>query len=141
MKYDSIEMGFILEHVDDPELILARYKNFISETGSIFIAVPNAKSLHRVIGEKAGLVGDIYKLSECDLQLGHKRYFDLNSLEELVHRAGLKIVDKKGLMLKPITGLQIKKLGWQQNIIDALLEIGLDYPEIANCIYIEAKLK
>jgi 2-polyprenyl-3-methyl-5-hydroxy-6-metoxy-1,4-benzoquinol methylase len=141
VKYDSIEMGFILEHVDNPALILNRYKNFIIETGSIFIAVPNAKSLHRIIGEKAGLLDNLYKLSEYDLQLGHKRYFDLNSLEELIQSVGLKIVDKKGLMIKPITGEQIKKLGWQQNIIDALFEIGFDYPEIANCIYIEAKLK
>lgn len=139
-KYDSIEMGFILEHVDDPKLIIDKYKNYINKNGSIFIAVPNAKSLHRIIGNKAGLLNDMYMLSEYDLQLGHKRYFDLNSIEELLIKSGLQIVDKKGLMLKPITGDQIKKLGWQQNVIDALLEIGLNYPEISNCIYIEAKL-
>ncbi|MDW8301630.1 MAG: methyltransferase domain-containing protein [Bacteroidia bacterium] len=138
-KYDAIEMGFILEHVDDPQFILNRFKDFLTENGMIFIAVPNARSLHRLIGHYADLLPNIYELSQYDLQLGHKRYFDLPHIEDLVNSCGLKIITKKGLMLKPITGEQIKKLGWGDNIISALMIIGESYPEIANCIYIEAQ--
>ena len=136
-KYDAIDMGFVLEHVDNPELIINRFKNFLSPNGIIFISVPNAKSLHRLIGHKAGLLKDMYKLSDYDLQLGHKRYFDLDSLTQLVTSCGLKTVTKKGLMLKPITGNQIETLNWDKSIIDALMDIGEDYPEISNCMYIE----
>ena len=40
------------------------------------IVVPNARSLHRLIGERAGLIDDLYRLSEHDLAVGHRRYFD-----------------------------------------------------------------
>jgi 2-polyprenyl-3-methyl-5-hydroxy-6-metoxy-1,4-benzoquinol methylase len=136
-KYDAIEMGFVLEHVDNPQLIINRFKKFLTPDGIIFISVPNAKSLHRLIGNKAGLLQNIHELSDYDLQLGHKRYFDLDILTQLISSCGLKVISKKGLMLKPITGKQIETLNWDSKIIDALMDIGEDYPEISNCIYIE----
>jgi len=138
-KYDAIEMGFVLEHVDDPKLIVSKFSKFLNENGVIFISVPNARSLHRLIGYHAGLLSDLYKLSEYDLQLGHKRYFDLEKIENLITSCGIKIITKKGLMLKPITGDQIKQLGWNKNIISSLMIIGENYPEISNCIYIECQ--
>jgi SAM-dependent methyltransferase len=136
-KYDAIEMGFVLEHVDNPQLIINRFKEFLNPDGVIFISVPNAKSLHRLIGNKAGLLQNMYELSDYDLQLGHKRYFDLDILIQLILSCGLKVISKKGLMLKPITGKQIETLNWDATIIDALMDIGEEYPEISNCIYIE----
>ena len=138
-KFDAIEMGFVLEHVDDPFVIIDRFKNFLSENGIMFISVPNAKSLHRLIGHEAGLLDDMYKLSPADLELGHKRYFDIEKISALIDRCDLKIESKKGLMLKPITGAQIAALGWGQNIISALMKVGENYPEISNCMYLEVK--
>jgi len=142
LKFDRIEMGFILEHVDDPLFILKKYKEYLSPNGIIHIAVPNARSLHRLIGYKAGLLDDIYKLSEYDLMLGHKRYYDIDTIKDQIINAGLKILDIKGLMLKPITADQMNKIGFfeNENIIKALVEIGEHYPEIANCIYLKASL-
>jgi SAM-dependent methyltransferase len=139
-KFDAIEMGFVLEHVDDPLLILKRFKSFLNPGGTIFVSVPNARSLHRLIGHKAGLLNNMYSLSNHDLELGHKRYFDLDTISSNIEDAGYRIVKSKGLMLKPITGDQINQLKWDNNIISALMEIGLDYPEIANCMYLEAKI-
>lgn len=135
--YDAIEMGFVLEHVDDPKLVINRFKKFLKEDGTMFISVPNAKSLHRLIGHKAGLLDDMYKLSPQDMQLGHKRYFDLDILCDLVDSCNMKVTTKKGLMLKPVTGQQIQTLKWNDAIIESLMDIGEDYPEISNCIYIE----
>lgn len=139
-RCDVIEMGFVLEHVDDPELILKRFSKFLKPGGTLFVAVPNARSLHRLIGYEAGLLDNMYKLSPYDLQLGHKRYFDLNSITTLVLNSGYKIISRTGLMLKPITGAQIAKLNWDDSIIQALFKIGDDYPEIANCLLIEATI-
>ncbi len=137
-KYDAIEMGFVLEHVDDPIFLINHFKNFLNDDGVIFIAVPNSNSLHRQIGFEAGLLDDLKSLSKFDLQLGHKRFFDLKSLEDSIAKAGMRVLSKKGLLLKPITGEQIKLLGWSENIINALLQIGLRNPELSNSIYIEA---
>jgi SAM-dependent methyltransferase len=136
--FDAIEMGFVLEHVDDPELLVRKYSKHLTPGGILFIAVPNARSLHRIIGFEAGLLDDVYSLSDQDYELGHKRYFDLDSICQLIENAGLLITHRQGLMLKPITGAQINQLGWGENIIRALLTVGDGYPEIANCILIEA---
>jgi len=138
--FDIIEMGFILEHVDDPVLILKRFKKLLNKNGSIFIAVPNAKSLHRMLGYRAGLLDDIFKLSEYDLSLGHKRYFDLESITDLILKSDLKIIRTEGIFLKPFTTDQLKKIDLPAEIFRALYEMGQRYPEISNAILIEAEV-
>jgi 2-polyprenyl-3-methyl-5-hydroxy-6-metoxy-1,4-benzoquinol methylase len=139
-KYDIIEMGFVLEHVDDPQEIINKYKNFLTPNGKMYIAVPNANSLHRLIGFEAGLLSDVHNLSEYDLQLGHKRYFDMDILSKMIQNANLKITNKSGILLKPITTSQMKDLGWGENVINALLNLGEKFPEISNSILIEVGL-
>ncbi len=139
-QYDIIEMGFILEHVDDPGFILNKFKKFLKPGGTIFIGVPNARSLHRLIGFEAGLLDDLYKLSEYDIRFGHKRFFDIDSIKDLVTSAGYNICSVSGLLLKPITTAQMVQLGWKSNIYNALLKIGDSFPEISNSILIEAAL-
>ena len=49
-KFDLIVMGYILEHVDDPSIILTHFKKFLTPDGKVFVAVPNAKVLNQTIG-------------------------------------------------------------------------------------------
>ncbi len=140
-KYDVIEMGFVLEHVDDPALIIQKFKEFLAPNGKMFISVPNARSLHRQIGFEAGLMESMYQLSDYDRQLGHKRYFDLDQLSKMVIDADLQIDNTIGLLLKPITAGQIKQLNWDKNIVDALVKLGDQYPDLSNCFLIEASIK
>lgn len=135
---DAIEMGFVLEHVNDPALVLGRFAKMLRRGGTLFIAVPNARSLHRMIGHEAGLLDDVYQLSEYDLQYGHKRYFDMESLTKLVLAAGLMIRSVEGLYLKPLTTEQMKKLELPQEIYAGLCRLSVTLPEISNAIYIEA---
>jgi len=130
-KFDVIVMGFILEHVDDPFEIICRYKNYLSSGGKIFLAVPNAEVLNRRLGHLAGMLGDIETLSENDLLLGHKRYYTVNSLSAEVDRAGYQIDKMEGIYLKPFTTNQIISLNLSENVIRALCEVGVDYPELS----------
>lgn len=140
LKFDAIEMGFVLEHVEDPLLVLKKFSKYLKEDGTIFIAVPNARSLHRQVGYEAGLLDDIYSLSKEDLELGHKRYFDLESIIQLINESGLKIRKIEGIMLKPLTTSQINSLNLLKEVINALMKLSVNYPDISNSIYIEAQL-
>ena len=102
VKYDAIEMGFILEHVKDPDQILNHFKKFLAPDGRMFISVPNAKSLHRIIANKAGMLDDIYELSPQDHQLGHLHFFDLESITKKIENAGFEVMCSKGIFLKPL---------------------------------------
>jgi len=137
-KFDAIEIGFVLEHVDDPLLLIKQYTKFLKSSGTIFIAVPNARSLHRLIGHQAGILDNLYRLSDHDRALGHKRYFDQASLVKLIEESGLNIAVIEGLFLKPFSTAQLKSLELPKEVINALFHIGVKYPEISNAIYIEA---
>jgi len=139
-KFDAIEMGFVLEHVNDPAAIVQQFSKYLVPDGTMFIAVPNARSLHRLIGHEAGLLDNVYRLSPEDLQLGHQRYFDYTSLCKLVLDAGLKVVNTEGILLKPLTTGQLRSLNLPSAVVEGLLKVGVTLPTICNSMLVEARL-
>lgn len=136
-KYDNIVMGFILEHVENPDLIVEKYKKLLTPKGKIFIAVPNAESLHRQIGLHSGYMSDLKKLSDADLLLGHRRYYDKDELIQLAKKHHLKVLSMEGIFLKPLMTSQLQSLDLSQEIINGMLEMGKKYPELSNAILME----
>jgi SAM-dependent methyltransferase len=139
-RFDAIEMGFVLEHVDDPALIVRQFKTLLKPDGIIGMAVPNARSLHRLIGHEAGLLDDVFKLSEYDRALGHKRYFDLSSFRQLAETEGLVVRRARGIMLKPVTTAQLAALDLPAQVIRALYGVADSLPAISNALYLETSL-
>jgi SAM-dependent methyltransferase len=135
---DAVEMGFVLEHVADPAVLVSRYSGLLAKGGLLAIAVPNARSLHRLVGHRAGLLADLHQLSEHDLALGHRRYFDLDSLRGLIEGAGLRVQACEGIFLKCLTTAQLSRVGLEARVLEAFCEVGAAYPEIAYAIYVEA---
>lgn len=138
-RFDVIGMGFVLEHVNNPAAILHRYANFLAPGGSIFIAVPNAESLHRRFGAAAGLLPEMTALSAADISFGHQRYYTLASLRELVNSCNLEVAKVEGLFLKPVTTAQLQQLGLGARILQGMLQVGVDYPELCNSILLRAQ--
>ncbi len=137
-KFDVIVMGFVLEHVDDPIRILTHFRQFLAPKGKLFLTVPNAEVLNRKLGHIAGMLPDMQVLSDHDNLCGHKRYYTVQSLRDDVKKTGYRIRRLEGIYLKPFTTTQIKSLNFEQNVLDALCEVGIDYPEL--CCGILAQL-
>jgi SAM-dependent methyltransferase len=135
---DAVEMGFVLEHVDDPAAVLDRYARFLRPGGTMVVVVPNARALHRRFGHAAGLLDDLFRLSADDLLLGHKRYFDLASITALVAAAGLEVKRVEGVYLKCLTTAQLRALSLPPEVRRAFFTEGVDHPALCNAIYIEA---
>jgi 2-polyprenyl-3-methyl-5-hydroxy-6-metoxy-1,4-benzoquinol methylase len=138
--FDYIIMGFILEHVDDPQLILKRFRKFLSPKGKLYIAVPNGKSLNRRLGLAMGMIDDIYSLNQNDLALGHKRQYCMESLRRDVEVNGLRITHSEGIYLKPFPLAVLQGLESAEQNFQALMEVGIDFPELCVAILIEAEL-
>ena len=138
-KYDSIGMGFVLEHVEDPLLILKKYRDFLREGGSIFIGVPNAASLHRLLALEAGLIDDIRALSAQDIAFGHRRFFSNEDWHALFSEAGYTVERNEGLYLKPFTTKQIQSLNLNERVYSALGKLAMPYPSISNACFFELK--
>ncbi|MCX2717899.1 class I SAM-dependent methyltransferase [Helicobacter sp. MIT 21-1697] len=145
-KYDCIIMGHVLEHVESPQQILNLAKGWlkdcvdISSGGGIMLSlVPNSHSLHRQAAVKMGLLKSEDSMSEADIFHGHRRIYDLQSLQKEFLAAGLKIIDSGGYWLKPLSNAQIQAY-WDSQMILAFMELGEIYPQIAGDIYVVASL-
>ena len=140
-KFDTVVMCHVLEHVDNPVIVLKNVKRFVKKNGRIIINVPNAFSLHRQAGVLLGMLKDEHDLNESDLSVGHKRVYDINKLKEDIKNAGLKTIKTGGFLLKAFSNSQLKEV-FKKNPknIDAYIKLGEKYPEIAAEIYTICKI-
>ncbi len=139
-RFDVIVFGYILEHVDNPVLTLAHFRQFLAPGGQMFVTVPNAEVLNRRLGHLAGMLPDMQLLSEYDLQLGHKRYYTTDTLQNDIHEAGYTIKKLEGIYLKPLTTSQMISLNFDDNVIRAFCLAAIDYPELSCGILAELAL-
>lgn len=119
-------MSGILEHVEDPISVLKKYKKFVNENGYIVIVVPNAESIHRRVGKIMGIISDLHELTKQDIEVGHKRYYDLKMLRKDIIKSGLKIESVGGIFFKPLSNKQMEM--FNSKIIDAFYELGKQLP-------------
>lgn len=136
-KYDVIVLGHVLEHVMDPISILSRARTWLEPGGRIFAAVPNARSLHRQASVIMGLLVKEDELNAKDLHHGHRVVFNPESFRAIFMSAGLRIDVFGGYWLKPLSNSQIEE-AWTPSMIEAFMQLGERYPDIAGELYIVA---
>lgn len=137
-QFDNIILGHVLEHVQDPVDILARTKQWLKPgIGRLFAAVPNARSLHRQAAVVMGLLPRENALNEMDIHHGHRRVFDPELFRNCFLEAGLQIEISGGYWMKPVSNKQIED-HWTPQMLDAFMQLGERYPDIAGEIYIVA---
>lgn len=141
IPFDVIVMGFVLEHVDDPDLILSRYRAMLAPGGRTYVAVPNAKSLNRRLGLELGLIDDIYSLNANDLALGHQRQYCRQTLTSAVQRAGYRITHEEGIYLKPLPLGVLKTLEDFDANLQAMLKVGIDFPDLCVGLLMELEAR
>jgi 2-polyprenyl-3-methyl-5-hydroxy-6-metoxy-1,4-benzoquinol methylase len=102
-KFDLILALHVLEHVDEPAEILKIIKSWLTPSGKVIILVPNKNSLHRIFAKGMGIISNLDDLSSRDLQVGHKRVYDFDSLESDLEFSEFQIDEKKGFFLKTLS--------------------------------------
>jgi SAM-dependent methyltransferase len=141
LQFDVIIMGFVLEHVDDPKAILLQYRQFLKPGGKLYVTVPNVEALNKRIGYEMGLINDLFALGPGDIALGHKQLFSVNTLRELVNECGYRELSLEGLFLKPLTTSQLKALNLPSEAFNAMMRLGVNYPELSVGLLMELELK
>lgn len=137
--FDHVILGHVLEHVEQPALILDRVKSWLKPGGTLLCAVPNANSIHRQAAVRMGLIPTITTMSEKDIHHGHMRIYDSTSLQQEFLDAGFEITARGGYWLKPLPDSQLEAQ-WSEAQLDAFMRLGEDYPQIAAEIYLIASL-
>lgn len=126
-KFDYIFFLNVLEHVSDPVQSLNQLAALLNDEGSIFISVPNCMSLNRRAGYQMGLLKSYDTMAPKDVMVGHRRLYSKRMLEDHCDQAGLRIVELKGLYLKPLSEKQMLELG--DAVVRAFHLLGEDIPE------------
>lgn len=136
--FDTVILGHVLEHVDDPVGILKRVSSWLSETGVVLAAVPNARSLHRQAAVEMGILPNESALNKMDIHHGHRRVYNPETLRGDFLAAGFNIEVFGGYWIKPLSNSQIED-AWTPEMVRAFLKLGERYPDIAAEIYVVAK--
>lgn len=122
--YENIVMNNVLEHVEDPQVVLKAVRSWLAPGGAACIAVPNVFSLHRQIGVIMGLLAEEHQLNDTDRRNGHRRVYDTGSFRHEFEAAGLHIEASGGYWLKMISDRQMQDGGWSEELLDACLVLG-----------------
>jgi trans-aconitate methyltransferase len=134
--YSDVLLVCGLEHVEDPVGILRRARTWLEPGGRLHVIVPNADSLHRMVGVELGVLPDRTSLSHSDLRIGHRRVYTLDRLLGDVRAADLDVVTWEGIFLKVLSNAQM--LGWDQALVEALHRVGRRFPAHCAELYVLA---
>lgn len=137
IMFDDILMTSVLEHVKDPVEIMNHFRSFLKPTGSLHITVPNAMSIHRMLGKEMGMLEHETSLNAYDIKVGHQRVYTIELLTHHVIRAGFRVVDQGGIVLKVLSNSQMSILidTYGGELTDGLFNVGQRLPELAAEIY------
>ena len=140
-RYDNIILTHVLEHLDDPVLILRRINDeWLAEGGRFFLVCPNANAPSRQIAVKMGLITHNSAVTPAEAEHGHRSTYSLDTLERDAIKGGLKIVYRSGIFFKALANFQWDRL-LQTDIIskeylDGCYKLGQHYPDLCSSIFL-----
>jgi 2-polyprenyl-3-methyl-5-hydroxy-6-metoxy-1,4-benzoquinol methylase len=139
-RYDAIFLMHTLEHLDDPVGVLARVRGWLSDTGRLFLVVPNANAPSRQIAVKMGLISHNSAVTEGEALHGHRCTYTFDTLERDARLAGLTVHQRGGVFFKPFANFQFDKLLASGIIDNGYMEgcyaLGMQYPDLCASIYL-----
>jgi len=116
VEYDSIIMASAIEHLSNPDQVLASIRSWMSPTGVLVLTTKNRRSLHRRLGVAMGLETSTEQLNEAALATHALRLYDRYDLASLLRQCGWNIQVNTGMFLKVLPTAMMETLS------DALLE-------------------
>ncbi len=139
-KYDAIFLMHTLEHLDDPVLVLAKIKSWLTDAGKLYLVVPNANAPSRQIAVKMGLISHNAAVTPAEKEHGHQITYTLDTLERDARKAGLNVVYRTGIFFKALANFQWDRLLETDIISEAYLDgcyaLGQQYPDLCSSIFL-----
>jgi len=140
-RYDNIVLTHVLEHVEDPVLVLKRINDeWLSEKGRLFLVCPNANAPSRQIAVKMGLISHNTAVTQAEAEHGHRCTYTLDTLERDAVAARLRVLHRSGIFLKALANFQWDRL-LQTDIIskeylEGCYKLGQHYPDLCSSIFL-----
>jgi 2-polyprenyl-3-methyl-5-hydroxy-6-metoxy-1,4-benzoquinol methylase len=139
--FDNIVLTHVLEHLDDPVGVLTRVnREWLSESGRLFLVCPNANAASRQIAVRMGLVTHNAAVTPAEKEHGHRITYSLDTIERDARAAGLTVVHRSGIFFKALANFQWDRLLATDIISPEYLEgcyqLGQVYPDLCSSIFL-----
>ncbi len=127
VTYDHIVATNVIHELPDPAEFLQRCHRLLRPGGLLHLASQNPQSIHRLVALEMGLIEDVAQISARGQQWGTLRLFTADELCDLAHAAGFSLVERQGIMLKPLPNEQMAAL--PADVIDGFQRVAHRFPE------------
>jgi len=140
-RYDNIVLTHVLEHLDDPVLVLRRINDeWLAKSGRFFLVCPNANAPSRQIAVKMGLITHNSAVTPAEAEHGHRCTYTLDTLERDAVAAGLRVVHRSGIFFKALANFQWDRLLntdiISRDYLEGCYKLGQQYPDLCSSIFL-----
>ena len=108
--FDHVLACNLVHEVDDPVALLARARGVLADDGLVHLTLQNPESIHRLVALEMGLIGDLREISERGMRFDTLALWGADELVDLARDAGLGVIAREGVMLKPLPNAMMAAL-------------------------------
>ena len=140
-NYDFIILNGVLHEVRDGSLFLNLIGSLMNDKTKVYINVPNANSMHRLIGVASGLIASVTEKTDRNLALEQTEIYSPSSLKDHVLSSitNSHILQMGTFFIKPFTHAQMQecvKVGIiGEKILDGLYNVSAELSDFGAEIY------
>lgn len=140
-QYDNVVLTHVLEHLDDPVLVLRRInEEWLADGGRLLLVCPNANAPSRQIAVRMGLISHNSAITDAERAHGHRVTYSMDTLQRDARQAGLDVVYQTGIFFKALANFQWDKLLQTDIISEEYLEgcyqLGQVYPDLCASLFL-----
>jgi SAM-dependent methyltransferase len=143
--FDFIVISSLLHELEDPLALLLTVRGYAKPNTVVHINVPNARSMHRVLALRMGLIESLVEKSDRQLHYQQHHTFDVDSLKGLVTEAGFELLQVETFFIKPFTHIQMQTLMddglMDERMLKGLYSLSEDLPDMGAEIVANARLE
>ena len=100
--FDLVIASCLLHEVEDQSIFLKSLLNILAPGGSLYVDVPNARSLHRFVAVQTGYLEDLYSKSSTQVKMQQSGVvFDKKKLTKILEDNGFGPTEIGGYFIKP----------------------------------------
>jgi 2-polyprenyl-3-methyl-5-hydroxy-6-metoxy-1,4-benzoquinol methylase len=100
--FDHVLACNLIHELVDPVGLLRRARALLAPAGLVHLSLQNPLSIHRLVALEMGLIGDLREISARGERFATRAIWDADALAGLAEEAGLAVVAREGVMLKPL---------------------------------------
>lgn len=143
-NYDLIVCSSLLHEVEQPKKLINAITQICNDGTVVHINVPNANSMHRLLGVSMGLIHEVHDKTENNILMQQNVVFDKHSLRQIVEDNGLHVIEEGGIFIKPFSHSQMQSIYEKgiidERVLDGLYDLAKYMPEYASEIYVNSTL-